>query len=146
VNAAVNALYGEYLNQTGGDKVAAATLTLASVMLEVHTMMLAPVTAEKLAMTEKAAHSHDQPLTVPEVAQALRVRRSKVLGWIRKGKLKALNVTDEGRPRYRIYRHDLEAFTSIQASLQSPTPRRRSPRRRPLPPVPEYCSGTANRE
>ena len=34
MNAAVNSLYAEYLDHTGGDKAAAASLTLAAVMAE----------------------------------------------------------------------------------------------------------------
>ena len=146
MNAVVNALYAAYLDRTGGDKVAAATLALAAVICEAQGVMRATASAAQTATAEAATHRCDQPLTVPEVARVLRVRRSKVLGWIRKGKLKALNVTEQGRPRYRIYRHDLAAFTSLQAAVQSPPPPRRSPRRRSLPPVPEYCAGTANRE
>ena len=34
MNPAVNTLYAEYLDHTGGDTAAAASLTLAAVMLE----------------------------------------------------------------------------------------------------------------
>ena len=52
MNSAVNTLYAEYLDHTGGDTAAAASLTLASVMLEGRAATGQP---------------HDQPLTVPEV-------------------------------------------------------------------------------
>jgi len=49
-------------------------------------------------------------LTPPEVAALLRVSPDKVLGWIRRAELRAFNVSDGTRPRYRIRRADLEGF------------------------------------
>jgi len=51
-------------------------------------------------------------LTPPEVAKLLRVRIDKVRGWIRRGELAAVDVSETigGRPRYRIARDDLDAF------------------------------------
>lgn len=65
-------------------------------------------------------------LTPPEVAKRLRVRRDKVLDWIRRGELRAINVSDGGkRPRYRITPTDLERFLrSREASPQSPVKKR----------------------
>jgi excisionase family DNA binding protein len=66
-----------------------------------------------------AAMPPDQPLTVPEVAKSLRVRQSKVVGWIRAGKLQAFNVSAKanGRPQYRITCEALAAFQVLQSPM-----------------------------
>jgi len=50
--------------------------------------------------------------TPPEIARRLRVSPEKVLGWIRSGELRAINVAARptGRPRFRIEPADLSAF------------------------------------
>ncbi|MBP87005.1 MAG: DNA-binding protein [Planctomycetaceae bacterium] len=67
-------------------------------------------------------------LTPPQVAKMLGVNCDKVLGWIRRGELRAVNVAanPNGRPRYRIDADDLRAFEN-QRSLtpKSPTRTRR---------------------
>src|SRR4051794_24091311 len=45
-----------------------------------------------------------QFLTPPEIAKVLRVSYEKVLGWIRRGELEAVDVGNKLRPRYRIAR------------------------------------------
>jgi len=67
--------------------------------------------------------SHDF-LTPPEVCKLLRVRPSKVLAWIRSGRLPAIDVSDGRRPRYRIRRADLDDFLQRRA-VAPPIPTRR---------------------
>lgn len=68
-------------------------------------------------------------LTPPEIAKLLRVSPEKVLGWIRRAELKAVNVGNGVRPRYRIHRESFGAFL-IAREVQPPTPQ---VRRRRLP-------------
>ena len=84
MNAAVNTLYAEYLEHTGGDKAAAASLALAAVLRDSYSKPSEP---------PKPEPADGRPLTVPEVAKHLRVSPDKVLGWIRSGALRAYNVT-----------------------------------------------------
>ena len=72
-------------------------------------------------------------LTPPEIAKLLRVSSEKVLGWIRKAELTAINVGDGSRPRYRIRREDLDSFLRSR-EVQSPEPRAARGRRKPSPP------------
>jgi excisionase family DNA binding protein len=77
-------------------------------------------------------------LTPPEIAKLLRVSPEKVLGWIRRGKLKAVNVSDGFRPRYRVSQEDLDAFLKVR-EVQPPSPRthrkRQPPEGGPIDPV-----------
>lgn len=103
MNAAVNALYAEYLDHTGGDKTAAASLTLAAMFAKART-----------------TPAGGQPLTLPEVARHLRVRPNKILGWLRSGELKGYDVTTRQgsqRPKYRVNPEDLTAFIQRRAIL-----------------------------
>ncbi len=64
-------------------------------------------------------------LTPPEVAARYRVKPDKVLGWIRTGQLRAVNVSDSRRPRWRIAPADLEAFEEKRtATVRAPVPAR----------------------
>lgn len=72
-------------------------------------------------------------LTPPEVARLLRVRREKVLYWVRRGELPASDLSERrgGRPRFRIARDDLDAFLERrQVPVKSKTTRRRRKRTR----------------
>lgn len=69
-------------------------------------------------------------LTVDEYAERLRVSRDKILGWIRSGKLKALNTSDATRPQYRI---TLESIEQFERGLESSTPLPAKQRRRTKP-------------
>ncbi|MHC4402141.1 MAG: helix-turn-helix domain-containing protein [Planctomycetota bacterium] len=62
-------------------------------------------------------------LTPPEIAQRLRVRRDTVYGWIRAGKLRAVNVSEGTRPNWRVDERDLERFLESRTT----TPVRRNP-------------------
>lgn len=48
----------------------------------------------------------DQVLTVKEVAQEMRVSEKRVISWIKRGELTALDLGKD----YRIYRSDLDKF------------------------------------
>jgi excisionase family DNA binding protein len=78
--------------------------------------------------------SSTRPLTVPEVAKFLRVRRSKVLAWIRSGRLRGYNVAERenGKPTYRVNPDDLAAFTKLRMSNQT-APTGRPPGSRSVP-------------
>jgi len=106
MNDTVMQRYAEYLQETG-DKSAAASLTLAAVMVE---------------QGKTAAPPPEQPMTVPEVARLLRVRQTKVLTWVHSGRLLGFNVTtkESGRPKYRIHRKDLEDFVRLRTEVQAP--------------------------
>lgn len=102
MNAAVNALYAEYLEHTGGDRAAAASLALAAVLVK-----------------GSPAPDARRPLTLPEVARFLRVRPNKVLAWVRCGELRGYNVVarqGSKRPKYRVNPEDLEAFIRQRAA------------------------------
>ena len=71
MNAAVNTLYAEYLDHTGGDKAAAASLTLAAVMAETGGKT-PPSTA--LTVTEAARRLNVTRQTVYQMCQSGRLR------------------------------------------------------------------------
>jgi excisionase family DNA binding protein len=125
MNHEVNTLYAKYLDHTGGDTAAAASLTLAAVMLEGQPATSGP---------------HNQPLTVPEVAKLLRVSPDKVLSWIRSGRLRGYNIAERenGRPKYRVNPDDLQSFTQ-QRAITQPAPRGRpAAGRRRIPAIPAW--------
>jgi excisionase family DNA binding protein len=66
-------------------------------------------------------------LTPPDVAETLGVNQSKILGWIKRGELAAVNVAAKvgGRPRWRISQPDLEEFLSRRAAAPAPKAARR---------------------
>jgi len=66
-------------------------------------------------------------LSPPAIAERLGIDAHKVLGWIGRGELKAVNVADHvgGRPRWRIAERDLEAFIARRSSKTEPTKTRR---------------------
>ena len=74
----------------------------------------------------------------PEVAKLLRVAPEKVVNWIRRGELPAVNVatTMRGRPRYRISEADLQAFKHRRSVI--PPPPKQSRRRRKVADVIEF--------
>ncbi len=51
-------------------------------------------------------------LSPPKLARMLGIEPPKVIGWIKRGELRALNVADKknGRPRYRISPDALDEF------------------------------------
>jgi excisionase family DNA binding protein len=60
----------------------------------------------------------DTTLTPPEIAERYRVSPDKVLAWINRGELRAVNVaaTLVGRPRWRISMADLLVFEQRRAA------------------------------
>jgi hypothetical protein len=75
--------------------------------------------------------------TPPQLAAEWGIDVKKVLGWIRSGELRAINVaTDKnGRPRYAIDVVDVQVFETAR-TVQPPTPRIR--RRRADPSVIQF--------
>ena len=57
-------------------------------------------------------------VTPADIAKALGVNQTKVLGWIRRGELRAVNVaaTPGRRPRWRIAPEGLEAFLAARSA------------------------------
>ena len=84
-------------------------------------------------MREVASYS-----TPAAVAKRLGVDVHKILTWIRRGELRAVDVstTTGGRPRYRISEADLAVFLAARAA--GPEPRISRIRRRKDPSVIEY--------
>jgi len=111
-------LYNDFLRLANGDTTAASNLVL------VHTM-------QSVGTGQDRGVDPEKPMTVPEVAKLLRVRPDKVLAWIRSGRLRGYNVAEKetGRPKYRVNREDLEAFTQ-QRSVTQPAPKGRPAGRR----------------
>jgi len=111
----------EGLRLVDGDRAAAANLALASA----------------LRTSVRVNIPTDRPLTVPEVAKMLRVRRDKVLTWIRSNRLRGFNVAEQenGRPKYRVNQADLEAFMVQRAVTQPARKGRPAGRRRRFPAV-----------
>lgn len=77
-----------------------------------------------------ADRAFQQYLTPPEIAKLLRVSPAKVLGWIRRGELRAVNLSNRDRSRYRVQQQSLDAF--LEAREVQPPPERT--RGRPRPP------------
>ena len=70
-----------------------------------------------------AATATRRYLSPPAVAQTLGVNESKILGWIRNGELRGVNVAQNrnGRPRWRVSQEALDAF--LAARSPQPTPK-----------------------
>ncbi|MDY0168499.1 MAG: helix-turn-helix domain-containing protein [Thermoguttaceae bacterium] len=68
----------------------------------------------------------DRALSAAALARRLGVHPHKVLGWIRSGELRAVDLAERrgGRPRWKIMPAALDEFLSARQS-QPPTPRRR---------------------
>ena len=66
-------------------------------------------------------------LTPPEIARLYGVSPDKVLGWIRAGELRAINIATKlgGRPRYLVDRIDLNAFETQRQVIPDPSPNRK---------------------
>ena len=71
MNAAVNSLYAEYLDHTGGDKAAAASLTLAAALRDCQPATVAEATAPTGALTaaEAAKRLRVSPWTIYRLAR-----------------------------------------------------------------------------
>ena len=79
-----------------------------------------------------------QYLTPPTLARRFGVDVKKVIGWIRSGELRAVNLatTTSGRPRYRISPADLALFEAARSA--TPQPKISRIRRRKDPNYIEY--------
>ena len=69
-------------------------------------------------------------LTPPQVAKRYGVSEEKVIGWVRRGELRAINLAARrtGRPRWKIAFADLMAFESGRSAV--PVQRASRPRRK----------------
>ena len=77
-------------------------------------------------------------LTPPEIAKLLRVSNTKLLGWIRRGELTAINVGNGHRPRFRISPDNLDAFLKTREFQRPPkvtTRKRQPPKGGPIDPL-----------
>ena len=71
-------------------------------------------------------------LTPPEIAKLLRVSNEKVYGWIRRGDLRAVNLGNKSRPRFRIAREHFDSFLESR-TVQPPPPRQRRQKQPVMP-------------
>jgi len=102
MNAAVNALYAEYLEHTGGDKAAAASLALAAMI------------AESGGKTPPSS-----ALTVAEAARRLNVTRQTVYEMCQSGRLRSFRAGNG-----RTLRIPLEAIEACEntSGAREPAP------------------------
>lgn len=70
-------------------------------------------------------------LSPPQVGRLLSTGNDQVLGWIRSGELKAVNLSRSRRPRWKINPADLARF--LEARSNQTVPKRNSPRAIPKP-------------
>ena len=70
-------------------------------------------------------------LTPPQIAETYGVRPEKVIGWIRAGELRAVNVATRAnsRPRFVVDQDDLLAFEARRSATPAPKIRRRKQQR-----------------
>lgn len=82
---------------------------------------------------------NENACTPPQLARRYGVHPLKVLGWIRNGELRAINVAANrsGRPRWRITPAAIEDFEAGRAAVPLPPPRRQ-PRRQRLEITEDY--------
>jgi hypothetical protein len=101
-------------------------------------MSIAECKANKPKRLRSLPIAERQKISPPALARLWGVEPSKILGWIERGELAAINGASStaGRPRYLIDRRDIEAF---EQSRRVSTPAPRSPRRkRSAPGAKEY--------
>lgn len=77
--------------------------------------------------------TNEKYLTPPNIAKRLGVTCDKVLGWIRSGQLRAVNLSEGGRPRWKISPTDLETFLTTKSNRVAATEPRRTRRAIPKP-------------
>ena len=79
-------------------------------------------------------------LTPPQLAKRWGVSADKIVGFIKSGELRAIDVSSNRgsvRPRYLIDQRDIEAFEASRAVV-APTPKPKRRRRRRDPAIKEY--------
>ena len=74
-------------------------------------------------------------LTPPELAKQLRVTPERVRAWIERGELRAVNVGDRSRARWRISADAVIAFEQGRAAIPAVKPTRK---RRPPPEIIDF--------
>ena len=76
---------------------------------------------------------------VVDICDRYHVGEHTVLGWIRRGELKAINVARSGssRPKWRVTQESLDAFESLRTPAP-PLPQTRRRKRQPLDVVDRY--------
>lgn len=72
-----------------------------------------------------------QRMVRPAIAQRLGVNVHRVLGWIDRGELAAINVGDGSRPRWRIKPEALADFERRRAAVPARKPARRQKAKEP---------------
>ena len=74
-------------------------------------------------MSNAAAPPPDRWLSPPQIGRKLGVDPGKIIEWIRRGELRAVNIAENlgGRPRYRVDPAALAAF--LDGRSTSPTPK-----------------------
>jgi len=72
-------------------------------------------------------------LTPPEVARLLRCRESRILADIRSGRLRAINLSDGVRPRYRVSQQALDDYLLSRTVSPETRPERRQRRESQIP-------------
>lgn len=71
-------------------------------------------------------------LTPPQIASELGVQVGKILGWIARGELRAVNLAERAngkRPRWKISRQALDDFLAARTPTPPQTNKRRTKRR-----------------
>lgn len=78
--------------------------------------------------------------TPPAIGRMLKVKSDKVLIWIRSGELKAVNIAEHaaGRPRWRIFDDDLQAFLRSRQNVKPAPPAARRKKNRRFAGVTQY--------
>ena len=79
---------------------------------------------------------HANAISPPVLAKRLGVNVHKILNWIRTGEIRACNLGDGSRPRWRIMPDDLRAFLDRRAAQPAAKQARR--RRKVDPAVIEF--------
>ena len=96
-------------------------------------------TAEKITAVQEPPVQEPKPVKLPdrdfyavgELAGVLTVDPMKILGWIHRGELSAINIAENpnGRPRWRIPAAAWEQFQAARSNVAT-APAARAPRRR----------------
>ncbi len=76
----------------------------------------------------------EQFITPPKIARLLKTSVDQVHGWISSGELKAINLSNGNRPRWKIRPSDLETFLETRSNR---TNRSEAPKVKRLLPVPK---------
>src|SRR5262249_9227166 len=78
-------------------------------------------------MNETGVEISKKGMTPKEAARFLRVSRSKILAWIKRGELHAVNIAAAlcGKPRYVVLPHHLAEFEQRRRAAPAPKAKRR---------------------